>query len=199
MKKFHYHEPKTVKEACQLLHQYGDLARVLAGGTDLIPKMKSCLVTPREVVNIKKIPGLKSIGERKKGLLIGALTTIAEISNNSLIQDRFPLLGTAAASIGSHQVRNLATLGGNLCNAASSADMAPGLIVLDSIAKISGIEGHREILLEEFFTGPGKVALKRGEMLTGVYVPFSPPNIRQIYLKHTVRRAMEIAIVAVAM
>jgi carbon-monoxide dehydrogenase medium subunit len=198
MKQFSYHEPKTIKEACSLLSQYSDQARVLAGGTDLIPKMKNGLVVPEHVVNIKKIPGLESIEGRKKGLRIGALAPISELTHNSLIRSKFPILGTAAASIGSFQVRNLATLGGNLCNAAPSADMPPGLLVLDSTVKIAGGEGHREIPLEKFFLGPGKVALGLGEILTEIYVPFITSNAKQIYLKHTVRRAMDITVVGVA-
>jgi CO/xanthine dehydrogenase FAD-binding subunit len=198
MKQFCYHEPKTIKETCSLLSQYGEQARVLAGGTDLIPKIKNGLAVPGHVVNIKKIPSLEIIEERENGLRIGALVLISEITNNSLIRNRFPILGTAAASIGSLQVRNLATIGGNICNAAPSADMAPGLLALDSTVKIAGVEGHREISLEEFFLGPGKVALGIGEILTEIDVPFLPPNAKQVYLKHTVRRAMDIAVVGVA-
>lgn len=198
MKQFSYHEPKTVKEACALLSRYGDQAKVLAGGTDLIPKMKNGLAVPRHIVNIKKIPSLETIEESEKGLRIGALALISEITHSPLIRNRFPILSTAAASIGSLQVRNLATIGGNICNAAPSADMAPGLLVLDSTVKIAGVEGHREIPLEEFFLGSGKVALGPGEILTEIYVPFIPPNAKQIYLKHTMRRAMDIAVVGVA-
>lgn len=199
MNGFDYYEPKTIEEACSLLSQFGHDASILAGGTDLIPKMKRGFKATRYVVNIKKILGLDCIKEeREEGVRIGALTLLSELTTNPLVRDKFPILSVAANSIGSLQVRNLATLGGNLCNAAPSADMGPGLLVLDPTVKISGLSGHREMPLEEFFVGPGMVNLGMGEILTEVYVPFPSTNNKQIYLKHSVRRAMDIAIVGVA-
>jgi len=199
MSRFDYYEPKTIEEACSLLSQFGNEASVLAGGTDLIPRIKRGLIAPKCVVNIKKIPSLDRIKEEKgRGLRIGVLTGLSELTTNTLIRERFPMLRTAASSIGSLQVRNLATLGGNLCNAAPSADMAPGLLVMDSTVQIAGAAGHRELGLEDFFVGPGIVNLGKGEILTEVYVPFPPGNTRQIYLKHSVRRSMDIALVGVA-
>lgn len=199
MKRFSYYEPKTIKEACRLLSEFGDETSVLAGGTDLIPKMKGGLIAPKHVVNIKKIPGLNFVKEKgKNGLRIGSLTPLSNLMDNPLIQGKLPILQTAASSIGSVQVRNLATVGGNLCNGAPSADMAPGLMVMDSTVKIAGLAGRREIPLEELFGGPGKVNLGRGEILTEVCVPFPPPNTKQVYLKHGIRRSMDIALVGVA-
>ena len=199
MHRFDYYEPRTVEEACSLLLKFGPDASVLAGGTDLIPKMKNGLIVPKCVINIKKIPDLDIIKvDGETGLSIGTLTLISELATHPFILERFPVLSTAAKSIGSLQVRNLATLGGNLCNAAPSADMAPGLLVTDSALKIAGPSGSREMFVEEFFVAPGKVNLGRGEMLTEVRVPFSPANTKQVYLKHSIRQAMDIAIVGVA-
>lgn len=199
MNRFDYYEPKTIKEACKLYLNLGNKASLLAGGTDLIPKLRQKLIKPKAVINLKRISGLdfvKAYG--KSGLSLGTLTHIADIAVHPLLQERFPLLCVAARSIGSTQVRNLATLGGNLCNASPSADMAPGLLVLDARVKVVGPSGNREFPLEEFFTGPGKMNLARGEVLTEVRIPFPSPHTRQIYLKHSIRRAMDIALVGVA-
>jgi CO/xanthine dehydrogenase FAD-binding subunit len=199
MHRFDYYEPRTVEEACKLLFEFGSDASILAGGTDLIPKMKNGLMMPDHIVNIKKIPDLDFIkGDGETLLRIGALTLISELAIHPLLLERFPVITTAARSIGSLQVRNLATLGGNLCNGAPSADMAPGLLVMDSRVKVTGPSGDREMPLEDFFVGPGRVNLGKGELLTEIHVPFPPANTKQLYLKHSVRRAMDIAIVGVA-
>jgi carbon-monoxide dehydrogenase medium subunit len=199
MQRFCYYEPKTIEEACSLLSQFGEDAKVLAGGTDLIPRMGHGLMAPTHIVNIKRVRDLNSIIEEAgNGLRIGALITLAELARNPVIRDRFPMIHTAANSIGSLQVRNLATLGGNLCNAAPSADMAPALLALESTVNIAGLKGQRKIPLEEFFRGPGEVNLTKGEILTEIHVPFPPPHARQVYVKHSVRRSMDIALVGVA-
>lgn len=199
MHRFDYYEPKTVEEACKLLFEFGSDASVLAGGTDLIPKMKNGFIRPKCIVNIKKIPDLGCVkGDGERALSIGALTLISELATHPLLLERFPVITTAARSIGSLQVRNLATLGGNLCNAAPSADMAPGLLVMDALVKVTGPSGDREMPLEEFFIEPGRVNLGRGELVAEVHVPLPPANTKQLYLKHSVRRAMDIAIVGVA-
>ena len=199
MNRFDYYEPKTIKEACKRCFNLGNKASLLAGGTDLIPRLKQKLIKPKAVINLKKIKGLdfvKTYG--KSGLSLGTLTHIADIAVHPLLQKRFPVLCVAARSIGSTQVRNLATLGGNLCNASPSADMVPGLLVLDARVKVVGPSGNREIPLEELFAGPGKMNLSKGEILTEVRIPFPSAHTRQIYLKHSIRRAMDIALVGVA-
>jgi carbon-monoxide dehydrogenase medium subunit len=199
MYRFCYYEPKTIEEACSLLSQFGEDAKVLVGGTDLLPRMRRGLMAPSYIVNIKKIPGLDSITEEpESGLRIGALVTLAELAGNPVIRDKFPMIRTAANSIGSLQVRNLATLGGNLCNAAPSADMAPPLLAMESTVKIAGLKGQREISVEDFFVGPGEVKLEQGELLIEIHIPFPPLHAKQIYVKHSVRRSMDIALVGVA-
>jgi aerobic carbon-monoxide dehydrogenase medium subunit len=199
MNRFDYYEPKTVEETCRLLSELTGEVRIVAGGTDLVPKMKTGLIKPRALVNIKKIPKLDLLNaDSETGISIGALALISDIATHPIVLERFPAVAAAARSIGSLQVRNLATVGGNLCNAAPSADMAPALLVMDATVKIAGLSGNRTMLLEEFFLGPGKVSLGRGEWLTGVRIPFPPSRTRQTYLKHSIRRAMDIAIVGVA-
>ena len=190
---------RTIEEACKLFFESGDEASLLAGGTDLIPKLKQKLIRPKAVINLKKIPGLDFVkADGVSSVSIGTLVHIADIAVHPLLQERFPVLCVAARSIGSMQVRNLATLGGNLCNASPSADMVPGLLVLDARVKVAGPSGSREFPLEDLFAGPGKMNLAKGEILTEVRIPFPSAHTRQIYLKHSIRRAMDIALVGVA-
>jgi CO/xanthine dehydrogenase FAD-binding subunit len=199
MPRLDYFEPKSIEDACRILSELDGKATILAGGTDLVPKMKSGALRPVAIINIKRIQGLDSITEDgKDGIFIGALTLISRLAAEPLITQKFESLSTAARSIGSLQVRNLATVGGNLCNAAPSADMAPPLIAMDSKVTIASPSGLREMDLQEFFAGPGKVNLRRGEFVTGIRAPFPPRNTSQIYLKHSLRRAMDIAMVGVA-
>ncbi len=199
MNRFAYHEPKTVEEVCRLLSECEGEVRILAGGTDLIPRMKRGLMKPGCLINVKKITGLQGLnGEPGVGISIGTLALLSDLAIHPLLLEKFPCVTAAARSIGSLQVRNLATVGGNLCNAAPSGDMAPALLVMDSTLKIAGPSGNRAMSLEDFFLGPGKVSFGKGEWLTEIHIPFPPANTGQIYLKHSVRRAMDIAIVGVA-
>jgi CO/xanthine dehydrogenase FAD-binding subunit len=197
--KFDYFSCKTVEEACSLLSTYKDEARVLAGGTDLLIKMKHKKMMPRYLVNIKRVPDLTYIRhDEHEGLRIGALTTIQAIRNSPLIAKRFSVLSDSAAVLGTRQVRNLATLGGNLCNASPAAECAPALISLGARAKIVGLHGERTVPVHEFFIGPGVSALQGDEVLTEIQVPNVPLHTRGVYLKHSTRR-IDVAIVGVAM
>jgi len=198
VKRFQYHEPKTVKEACRLLSKYNKEASILAGGTDLVIKMKNSAIRPKHVVNIKMIEGLNLIAEDKDGYRLGTATTLVQIIKHSGLHKRLSILSNSARSIGSNQVRNVATIGGNICNGAPSADMVPGLLVLDARVRICGVQSDRIMPLEDFFTGPGMVSLQQGELLTELIVPFPAEASRQIYLKHGPRRAMDCAMVGVA-
>jgi carbon-monoxide dehydrogenase medium subunit len=198
MKPFHYHQPESLEEACLLLSQHGQEAKILAGGTDLVVKMKQRLLSPKHVINIKKLQDLDFIKKEGNGYAIGSLTRLVDIATHrDLLQD-LPILPEAALTIGSSQVRNIATVGGNLCNAAPSADMSPGLLVLEAEAVIAGPEGRRTLPLERFFIGPGEVDLASGEMLVEIRVSIPPKGTRMVYLKHGPRRAMDIAVVGVA-
>ena len=199
MRRLDYFEPESIENACSILSKLDGKATILAGGTDLVPKMKTGAARPNAIVNIKRIPGLDSIKEDgTAGIFIGALTTLSKLAADPLTKDRLEPLSAAAQSIGSYQVRNLATVGGNLCNAAPSADMAPSLIAMDARVTIATPSVMREMDLQDFFVGPGKVNLRKGEFLTGVRVPFPIGDTRQIYLKHSLRKAMDIAMVGVA-
>ncbi len=197
--KFDHLEPKTIEEVCSLLAKYKDKARVIAGGTDLLVSMKGREISPQYIINIKAIPNLDGINySQKDGLVIGAMTTLAAIESSPIIGERFAILSSAAHQTGSPHIRNIGTIGGNLCNAAPSADMAPSLIGLGAKAKIKGLKGERIVTVEEFFLGPGVSVLKAGEILTEIQVPNPPPHTRGVYLKLPARTAIDIAVVGVA-
>jgi len=198
MIRFEYLEPTTIEEAIVLLARHGEQARVLAGGTDLLIRMKARQWRPQYVVNIKGIPGLRGISQNGGGLSIGALTTVREVETSPVIRQNYGSLAYAASQLGSIQVRNSATIGGNLCNAAPSAELAPPLLGLGATARIRGPQGERNVPLEEFFTGPGKTVLGPGELLVGLEVPAPAPGSGNAYIKHSPRRAMDIAVVGVA-
>ena len=188
----------TVEETCALLARYGEGTRVFAGGTDLFVKMKHRRAVPRRLINIKRIPNLGQIRrEARGGLRIGALTTIQAIEASSAIDKDFPSLKQAAGVLGTTQIRNVGTLGGNLSNASPSAEFGPSLLTLGASVKCTGRAGERVIPLEEFFVGPGKTSLGRDELLTEVTVPEPPAGAQCIYLKHSLRR-MDVAIASAA-
>lgn len=197
--KFDHLEAKTIEEACSLLAKYKDKARVIAGGTDLLVSMKRREISPQYIINIKAIPNLDRMNySQKDGLVIGALTTLAAIESSPIIQERFPILSSAAHQTAPPHIRNVGTIGGNLCNAAPSADMAPSLIGLGAKAKIKGLKGERVVTVEQFFIGPGVSTLQVGEILTEIQVPNPPSHTRGVYLKLPARTAIDIAVVGVA-
>ena len=199
MKPFQYFEPASVEEAISLSAKYKEEAKVLAGGTDLVVQMMRRMAKPQYIINIGTIPHLNYIDyDGEKGLKIGASTTIAALEKSPEIRQRHPVIAQAALTLGSVAIRNVATLGGNLCNAAPSADMAPPLLGLSATVKIVGPTGEKTVLLEDFFTGPGSTILRTGELLIEVQVPLSPPRTGGVYLKHATRKFMDLAIVGVA-
>jgi carbon-monoxide dehydrogenase medium subunit len=195
---FEYFEPKTLSEATSLLKEHASKAKVLAGGTDLIIQMEDKLVRPEYVINLKRIPGLEDIGTNGSGVRIGALTKMREIQKSSLIIQKYPALAEAAGEVGSVQIRNLATLGGNVCNASPAGDTLPALLALDATVKIAGPSGERTIPIREFFLGPRKTVLADGEIVMSFFLPTPPPHSGSKYIKLTIRRLMDLAFVGVA-
>lgn len=200
MGKFEYHEPKSLKDACSLLLRLQGKAMAIAGGTDLLVNMEEDKLKPNHLINLKSISDTNLQGiryDKNGGLTLGALTRIREIENSDLIREKFPILSQAAHVLGTVQARNLATVGGNLCNASPAADMAPPLICLGSKLRIVGTDGERFIMLEDFFQGPGQTVLRTGEIVTEIQVPPMPSYSKGVYLKHTIRRMLDLAIVGV--
>jgi CO/xanthine dehydrogenase FAD-binding subunit len=190
--------PRSVEETCSLLSKYGRDAQVVAGGTDLFVKMKLRRFLASILINIKKISGLDRISwDESQGLRIGALTTIQAIRDSDLIARRFPVLSEAAGVLGTAQIRNLGTLGGNLANASPSAEFAPPLLILDASVRCVGPRGERLLPLARFFVGPGQSALELDEVITEVCVPNPDSDARLVYLKHSLRK-MDVAMASAA-
>lgn len=198
LRPFDYVAPRRLEDALEALHRYGQGARLLAGGTDLMIAMRERGLRPACLIDLKRIPGLSGIGVGPAGeVTIGALTWVREVERSPLVRERFGLLASAAGALASVQVRNKATVGGNICNASPAADLAPPLLVLEAVATAIGPGTERQIPIGEFFAGPGRTNLN-GDILTKLSIGRLPPGARAVYLKHGPRAAMDIAIVSVA-
>ena len=199
MRRFEYLEPRTLPQAVRMLRQHGEQARIVAGSTDFLVRWRAGLWHPDYVINIRRIPGMGRITfSRRNGLRLGALVTIQELEQNPAIRRHYPALAAAAASFAGVQVRNLATLGGNICNASPSGDTLPALLAYGATCRLSGPDGHREVPLEQIFTGPGQTVLHSDEILSGITLPPPAANTGSLYIKHSPRGAMDIATVGVA-
>ncbi|MFQ5880058.1 MAG: FAD binding domain-containing protein [Dehalococcoidia bacterium] len=201
MKRFTYYAPETLAEAVATFRDQGEGGRPLAGGTDLVVQMKEGGMKfpyPSYIVSLRKLKELRGIRfSEGEGLRIGAGITFAELESEPTVRERFPILVDGASIVGSIQTRNMATAGGNLCNAAPSAEMAPPLIALGAQAHIIGPQGERTLPLEEFFLGPGSTVLGNGDILVDVLVPTPPGRTGGMYQRHTPRKEMDIAVVGV--
>ncbi|MBI3075785.1 MAG: xanthine dehydrogenase family protein subunit M [Deltaproteobacteria bacterium] len=193
-----YFRPSSIQEATRILEAQGKQAKVLAGGTDLVVLYRAGKVRPASVVSLNAIPGLNQLELTNKGLHLGALVTHQALLTTPEVVGRYSALADSARQFAGVQIRNLGTVGGNLCHASPSADMAPPLLVLNARAEIAGPKGTRVVELDQFFLGPNQTVLQPGEILAGLEVPAPGPASASIYLKQAVRGAMEIAMVGVA-
>lgn len=197
--KFDYIFPKTLEDALKCLNKYKEGARILAGGTDLIPQLKKREVkAPEYIIDIKGIRGLNKISSGRDGLKIGALATISSIAESSVIRNSYPILVQAASSMASPQVRNRGTFVGNICNGVPSADSAPALLALGASVRIKNSRAERTVPLENFFVGPRRTALKANELIVEIIVPRPSKGSRGVYLKLSPRHSMDLAVVGVA-
>jgi carbon-monoxide dehydrogenase medium subunit len=190
--------PETVEECLRVLGERGADAKLVAGGTDLVPQLKNGVLKPRCVVDLSGVAPLKSLRADDGGLRVGAAVTARALELDPRVRARYTALAESGALIGSVQVRNLATVGGNLCNAAPSADMAPPLLALEAEAVIAGPKGQRKVSLAEFFLGVRSTILAPDELLVELAVPAPGPRSGGQYLRHTPRRELDIAVVGVA-
>ncbi len=195
---FDYYRPSTLEEALSLFERLDGNVSPFAGGTDLLVAMKEWRQKPRALVDIKYIPELGAIQPEDGGVRLGAAVTTRAIARSPVVRTRFPLLSEALKNLGSMQIGNRATVGGNLSNASPAADSAPALLTLRASVKLVGPQGERSVPLEKFFLGPGKTVIDR-EVLTEVHVPSATPQGRGIFYKLGPRGAPEdICIVSVA-
>ncbi len=197
--KFEYHEPTTLEEALQLLSELGGNAKVLAGGTDLLVKMKLKVDQPKHVISIARVPGLDSIVPRNgHAITIGAGVSAASLACHEKIRDRFTPLALAASRLGAPMIRNRATIGGNLVNGRPAADLSPACMVLNARFRLKSASAEREISANEFFRGPGDTAIEPHELMVSIYAETPPPWSGGSYIKLGARKTLEISMVNVA-
>jgi carbon-monoxide dehydrogenase medium subunit len=182
-----------------LLAEHGPEARVLAGGTDLIIRLRDGTSTPKVVVDVKRVPEFApSIQQREGVLRISAGTTMTDLIESALMRDSFPALAEAARFVGSVQIRNRATLVGNQCNASPAADTAPPLLVYDAHLVITGPTGERRVALNDFFVRSGMTTLAADELVTAIELPVRPGSLGSAFQRRTRRRGHDLASVTVA-
>ena len=196
VQEFEYLEPKTIEEAARYLAKHGERARVIAGGTDLLVKMKMGEVHPEVLINISRIPALRYLIE-EKGFRLGALTTFRDLEKSRTIKGKYTALFEAARSVSSVQIKTMGTVGGNLCHGSPAADSAPPLIVLRGKVKLIEDGRERTLPVEEFFVGPGETVLSPKELLVEIQIPESTWKMGSAFLKMT-RVSADLAKVSVA-
>jgi aerobic carbon-monoxide dehydrogenase medium subunit len=197
MKRCDYLRPKTLEEALSLLHRHGKKASLIAGGTDVIVMGKQKKISPEVLISLQGIPGLDQI-VYTGSLRMGPLVTHRAIEKSEPIRKEFHALSDAADVLGSIQIRNVATIGGNICTAAPSADTATPLLVLGAQVTLGSLKGQRTVPIEQFFKAPGETVLEEGEIVTEITLPRPLPNTASAYWKHQRRRALDLPILGVS-
>jgi carbon-monoxide dehydrogenase medium subunit len=194
MKTFKYARPESVAEAVALLEEHGADARILAGGTDLVIALREGWIEPGVLIDLKGIAEARAgITERDGHLVIGASTVMTDVVESERVRRHFPALAEAAVVVGSVQIRNRATLAGNICNCSPAADCAPPLLVYGAVMVLAGSAGTRRVPVDEFIVGPNKTALERGELVIAIELPIPASPLGAAYLRHTRRRGTDLA------
>lgn len=196
--KFQYHAPEKLGEACEILADLKEKARLLAGGTDLLVNMKKGSLSPKYLVSLSKLEELKGLGKKDKHLSIGSCVTASELSESSRINNDFAALGMGASNMGSPLIRNLATIGGNIMSARPAADLPPSLMAYGAKVVLKKKGGQRTVSLEEFFKGPGQTVVTPDEILSQILIENPPQYSGGGYVKLGKRKALEISIVNAA-
>ncbi|MBN1973221.1 MAG: xanthine dehydrogenase family protein subunit M [Sedimentisphaerales bacterium] len=196
--RFSYLVPKNLKEACLMLAEHKDKSRILAGGTDLLIKMKNRIVQPEYIIGISNIPDTDYIRVDREQLVIGANARLSAVAEHPRIQRYFPALAYAASVTATVQIRNMGTVVGNICNASPAADTATPLLVYDARVVIMHPEGERNLPLDEFFKGPGLTVLKSGEIVKELILPLTAGRSSSNYQKLSARGKVDIAAIGVS-
>lgn len=197
MRPFKYLEPKSLKEACSMIAEHGEEAKLLAGGQSLLPLLKQRFISPEYVINLKGIPELEYLGNGQGNMKIGSLTLHRTIETSPAIRGTFPMLAEMERTLGSTQIRNWGTIGGNLCHADPGGDPGPTLIALGASVRVASARGEREIVLEDFFEDYLKTVLEPDEIMAEISVPEPPPLSGGAYHKESIRLG-DMAIAATA-
>ena len=196
---FDYVRATTADEAVRLLKEHGEAAQLAMGGTDLFVRMRDGFIRPQVVVDVKHLPGMRDVVyDGQAGLTVGAGATMNEIARHPDVKAHYPLLAEAANSVASYQLRNRATIGGNLCNGSPCADTGPATLVLEGRIVLFELGGEREVPAGEFFLGPGETALQAGELMTAIRYPIPPAGSAGRYLKLGRSKIGDLAVVSVA-
>jgi CO/xanthine dehydrogenase FAD-binding subunit len=176
------------------MQQYPNGCKLLAGGTDLLVRLKSGRITPKAVIDIKAIPEIRGLIERLgETYVIGALTLMADLESDPIIKKIYPALTEAVHNVGSVQIRNRATIAGNLCNASPAADSAPALLIYNALLICLSPRGERTLPLQHFITGPGKTALASDEIVKQIVLPVPPSNQAAAFARLTRRKGVDLA------
>jgi carbon-monoxide dehydrogenase medium subunit len=191
-------EPTSLEEAAEALQHYGADARLLAGGTDLLVDLKTGRLRCAHLVSLNRIDALRGISETSDGLRIGALTTVTQLGRSTVVQERFPAILDATSRMAAPQIRNLATVGGNIAAAVPCADLPPILTAMNASVVLWSAAGEREVPLDSFFVGPRATLRSDDEVLTEVIVPTTPPGSGAAYARFGLRDGNTIAVAAVA-
>jgi carbon-monoxide dehydrogenase medium subunit len=195
---FEYHTATSHSDVLDKLAKYGPDAKVVAGGTDLVLAMKHKTILPRVVISLHKVSELDFVREENSAIQIGALARLSDLVTNAALNDSLPILCEAVSLIGSWQIRNVATLGGNICNASPAADSAAPLLALDAQVVIADAGGEKKMPLSAFFTGPGSIALKPNQLLKEIVVERPKARSAGCYLKLMRKKAVDLSLVGVA-
>ncbi|MGA2461742.1 MAG: xanthine dehydrogenase family protein subunit M [Candidatus Bathyarchaeia archaeon] len=197
--KFDYLAPQTIEETLTLLNEHRGDAKLLAGGTDIIVNLRARQEHAKYLIDIKDVKELQHISfDEKGGLTLGAAVTLNQLIHHDMVSKIYPILGEAASTIGDYEIRNRATLVGNICNASPAADTAPALLILDATVNVSSTAGKRKVPIREFFTGVKKTSLVGNELVTSVNVPIPPEKSQAGYLKARRTTGEDVAVIGVA-
>jgi CO/xanthine dehydrogenase FAD-binding subunit len=193
-----FHDARSLEQVSDLLTRFGPDARLFAGGTDLLIDAKRGRIHPTHVISINNIPSLRGVTPTTDGIRIGALTTVNELSASSTVRTHFPSMLDATQKMAGPQIRNMATVGGNICNANHCADLPPILMVMNAKVSLWSRSDRRELPLEAFFTGPKQTARRHDEVLTEIFVPYPPAKFGAAYARFSLRESNAIAVAGVA-
>lgn len=194
---YDYIKPVSMKEVFGLLKEYGPKATLIAGGTDVMINIRNRELFPEVLISLRGLNDLRYI-RKKNGYHIGALTTHRMLEQSDMVKTELSALHDAASQVGSVQIRNVATVGGNICNAAPSADTAGPLLALDATVVLEGPEGRRRVPIADFFTGPSTTVRKGDEVLVEFHIPEEAGHFGSAYWKHSRRKAMDLPLLGIA-
>jgi CO/xanthine dehydrogenase FAD-binding subunit len=196
---FDYVRASAPDEVVRLLDAHRESARLLMGGTDLLVRIRDSALRPKVVIDVKHLPGMQEVTyDGSSGLTVGAAVTMNQVARHPAVLAHYPLLAEAARSVASYQLRNRATVGGNLCNASPAADLAPATLALEAQIIVRGPDGQRTVAASDFFLGPGRTVAGPTEFMTAIHYPAPPAGCAGTYLKLGRNRIGDLALVSVA-